>query len=266
MDGRFGYIDPSGRFVISPRFISAGEFVDGHALVVENGPCQLIGYGPCDGLITPNSTAPSLHRCQYSVIDHSGNVVFAGTYIDTKHFSEGVAPMGDGKKWGYVDYSGKVVVPLQFDDAKALFSEGLAAVRVGRNIDLGELGKVGFIDGTGAMIVQPQFSSAQEFSEGFAVVVDENRKYSFIDKLGRRRFGRNFDAASGFVMGLAHVRVGKSYYSAKWSYMIRQENRFSLILINPSGGGVISEKLRIEKSLLHPVKNCRPSPPKPFPQ
>jgi hypothetical protein len=220
VDGRFGYIDPSGHFVIPPRFMSADEFADGHALVVENGPCQLIGYGPCDGLMPPNSTTASLHRCQYSVIDHSGNVVFAGAYIDAKHFSEGVAPMGDGKKWGYVDYSGKALVPIQFDDAEP-FSEGLAAVRVGRNIDLGELGKVGFIDRTGAMIIQPQFLSAQEFSEGFAVVMDENRKYSFIDRMGRRRFGRNFDAASGFVMGLAHVRSGRNYYSARWSYIDR---------------------------------------------
>jgi hypothetical protein len=64
------------------------------------------------------------------------------------------------------------------------------------------------------MIIRPQFFSAEDFSEGFAVVVDENQKYSFIDTKGRRRFGRDFDGASGFVMGLAHVRVGIDYYSA----------------------------------------------------
>jgi hypothetical protein len=159
-----------------------------------------------------------MRRCEYSVIDHSGNVVFAGTYIDAKHFSEGLAPMGDGKNWGYVDYSGKVLVPLQFDNAEP-FSEGLAGVRVGRNRGLGKFGKVGFIDSTGAMIIQPQFFSAEDFSEGFAVVIDENQKYSFIDTKGRRSFGRDFDGASGFVMGLAHVRVGRDYYSAKWSYI-----------------------------------------------
>jgi hypothetical protein len=221
---RFGYIDRSGNFVIPARFASAGEFADGHALVVENGPCQLIGYGPCEFPANPPYMIPdganaalkpndnSAQRCRYSVIDQSGKVLFAGGYIDAKHFSEGLAPMGDGKRWGFVDYSGKVRIPLEFEDAEP-FSEGLARVRLGA--------KFGFIDKNGVVVIQPQFFSAQDFSEGLAVVADGNYKFWFIDTKGRRAIAGDYDGASSFVMGLAHVRVGRDYYSAKWSYIDR---------------------------------------------
>ena len=222
LGGRFGYIDRSGSLVIPARLASAADFADGHALVIENGPCQLIGYGPCEyplnppymipdsSGVAPKSPGNSVQRCRYSVIDHGGKVLFAGSYIDAKHFSEGLAPMGDGKSWGFVDYTGKVRIPLQFDDAEP-FSEGLARVRRGR--------KVGFIDKSGVMVIQTQFFSAEDFSEGLAVVMDDGYRYSFIDTKGKRAIAGDFDGASSFVMGLAHVRVGRNYYAAKWSYI-----------------------------------------------
>jgi WG containing repeat len=220
--GRFGYIDHSGKLAIPARFASADDFADGHVLVIENGPCQLIGYGPCEYPLNPPSMIPdgygispkrsdrSVQRCSYSVIERSGRVVFSGSYIDAKRYSEGLAPMGDGKSWGFVDYSGKVKVPLQFQDAEP-YSEGLARVRRG--------GKFGFINKNGAMVIPPQFFDAQDFSEGVAVVMDDNYKYSFVDTKGKRSIAGDFDGASSFVMGLAHVRVGQDYYSAKWSYI-----------------------------------------------
>lgn len=44
-------------------------------------------------------------------------------------FSGDLAPVKMGNKWGYIDYTGTFVIPLQFEDAHS-FSEGLAAVKV----------------------------------------------------------------------------------------------------------------------------------------
>lgn len=71
------------------------------------------------------------------------------------------------------------------------------------------------------MAIPPQYSSAESFSEGLAVVVDENGLYIYIDKKGQRAIPGYFTAASSFVMGLGHVRVGRDYYSAKWSWIDR---------------------------------------------
>lgn len=79
--------------------------------------------------------------------------------------------------------------------------------------------RVGFIDKTGAIVIRPQFFSAGDFSEGVAAVMNEEHKYSFMNTKGRRAIAGDFDGASSFVMGLAHVRTGRDYYSAKWSYI-----------------------------------------------
>ncbi len=233
--GRYGYSDRSGALVIPARFAYAATFSDGHALVIEDGPCQRIGYGPCEYPLNPPCTTPegatmppgmSPRRCRYSVIDHKGAIVFATSYVDANPFAEGLAPVGDGKQWGYIDHTGKLRIPLQFEDAEP-FSEGLARVRRGH--------KVGFIDKTGAIVIQPQFSSAQDFSEGLAVVTDENYKSWFVDMTGKRGIPGEFDGASSFVMGLAHVRVGRNYYSAKWSY-IDKSGKAILTYSDQSGG------------------------------
>jgi hypothetical protein len=66
-----------------------------------------------------------------------------------------------GKKWGYIDKSGKIVIEPQFDWALH-FTEGLAAVKV--------KGKYGFLDQTGKMVIQPQYHEARNLSEGLAPV------------------------------------------------------------------------------------------------
>ncbi len=51
--------------------------------------------------------------------------------------------------------------------------------------------------------------------------MNSERRYWFIDRRGRRAIAGDFDAASGFVMGLAHVRQGRDYTFARWSYIDR---------------------------------------------
>jgi hypothetical protein len=104
--GRYGYIDRSGKMVIPARFHSASPFSEGLALVIETGFCTRRGYLPCDGWAKP---PPS---CKYTVIDKTGNVVWRSRYIDAKPYSEGLAAVGDGTKWGFVDKTGALCISL----------------------------------------------------------------------------------------------------------------------------------------------------------
>jgi hypothetical protein len=45
-------------------------------------------------------------------------------------FSEGLARVQVGEKWGFIDKTGNLVIQPQFDEASE-FSEGLARVRIG---------------------------------------------------------------------------------------------------------------------------------------
>lgn len=97
-------------------------------------------------------------------------------------------------KWGFIDRTGKMVIPPTFDkvigvnaESKTAFSdepvqnfhEGLAAVAVA--------GLWGYVDKSGKLVISPQFSDAGNFSEGLACVF-KSGKVGFIDRSGKVAF------------------------------------------------------------------------------
>src|ERR1019366_1426959 len=76
-------------------------------------------------------------------------------------FNEGLCAVKKDGKWGYIDTSGHLAIPAQFDSAGP-FVEGLATVKLGS--------QVGFIDKTGQYAINPQFPEAGDFHGGLAAV------------------------------------------------------------------------------------------------
>ena len=108
LDGRYGYVDPEGRMVIEPRFLSAHYFSAGLA-AVETG----------DG---------------WSFIGREGEVVLPGPYEEAESFTdldEGpLAAVRIGGRWGFVDSSGALVIKPRYEEAWAFNDSGRAAVRL----------------------------------------------------------------------------------------------------------------------------------------
>ena len=68
--------------------------------------------------------------------------------------------------------------------------------------------KWGYVDETGEYVIQPQFSYADKFYEGMAVVKDcDTGLYGYIDSFGEWVIPPQFDWASGFVNGYAVVAM-----------------------------------------------------------
>ena len=98
-------------------------------------------------------------------------------------------PVREGKQSGFIDRSGKLVVPPKYDSVGE-FSEGRARVYVGN--------KAGYIDHTGKMVIEPKYDNAEEFDQGHAVVRDE-QGYAIID-----RDGKTVNRIPHRVMGSLH--------------------------------------------------------------
>lgn len=81
--------------------------------------------------------------------------------------------------------------------------EGLVRELMVRN------GKLGFADETGRTVIPCQWISAEPFSEGLALVQNNDKLYGFIDKMGEEIIPCKWYMATSFHEGRA--RVGKHY-------------------------------------------------------
>jgi hypothetical protein len=165
-------------------------------------------------------------------IDKTGREVVPPQFDRTRRFFEGLAAVERNGKYGYIDKTGREVIPLQFDDVY-FFSEGLAEVE--RN------GKWGFIDKTGREVVPPQFDRTRRFFEGLAWVT-RNGKEGYIDKTGREVLPIRYESASHCANGLYVVSDAKkdAFYlldanGKRIAEFDRQEEVRTRTITSPSG-------------------------------
>ena len=141
-------------------------------------------------------------------IDRTGKVVIPPQFDSVSGFSEGLAlAMRNGKKF-FIDRNGKTAFEAKFDIVNN-FSEGLAAVNIGqtRIAHIGLIdkpGRWGFIDKSGQLIIPMKFTHAESFSEGLAAIRDGERG-GFIDHTGKMIFEVPLDVTLGFHEGIAGV-------------------------------------------------------------
>ncbi|MCK5371155.1 MAG: WG repeat-containing protein, partial [Cyclobacteriaceae bacterium] len=89
-------------------------------------------------------------------------------------FSEGLALIRNGKKYGFINQKGDIAIKAEYDDAN-YFKEGLAAVMKNDNW--------GYINQTGEFVIEQRFDAAFPFSNNFAVV-KSGGKFGLINKNG----------------------------------------------------------------------------------
>lgn len=100
-------------------------------------------------------------------------------------------PFRSGTKWGYLDTSGKELIPAIYWDAGD-FSEGLAPVRVG--------GRYGYINGDGKLQIAARFDFAEPFLNGLGKVWLAGKPF-FVDKKGKQTYQNTFLETNGFQDG-----------------------------------------------------------------
>ena len=178
-DKQYAVINRDFQLVTDYRFEEAGSYRDGRLAVMMGGK-----WGYIDG------QGNQLIACKYDPY----NGVEGGQYLSIPEplelflrdadtlglydFSEGLASIYQDGKWGYINTSGELVIPLQFELARP-FSEGLAAVK--------QDGKWGFIDQTGKVMISPQYDYVLNFQDGLAVVGDQDGSYKcYIDQDGQK--------------------------------------------------------------------------------
>ena len=128
---------------------------------------------------------------------------------------EGLFRIRQNGKTGFIDRTGKVVIPPQSDlnipdyGEYPEFKAGLAQIEIqtdGPKSNVLSNSKFGFVDTNGTVVVPPQYDSVYDFSEGLALV-QMNHRYGFIDTTGRVVIPLQWQRAGYFYDGLAHVCI-----------------------------------------------------------
>ena len=122
-------------------------------------------------------------------------------------FSEGLALVENRDRCGFVDTSGKLVISMEYCEAKP-FSEGLAAVSLeDSQVYLHgqyDREKWGYIDKTGRMVIDAKYRTAEPFSEGLAMVRTEDG-VGYIDKSGKEVIPCQYRWGGYFRNGVTYV-------------------------------------------------------------
>jgi WG containing repeat len=130
-DGKWGYIDKSGKEIVPCKYDYIGDFLDGVAPVKIN---RKSGFVDIFG--------KEVIACKYD---------FIGKFYDVDVFDSSVgkhvtvmAKVRIGKRWGYIDKRGKEIIPIKFDYISMPSDKGYLKVQ--------NEGKYGIIDITGKEI------------------------------------------------------------------------------------------------------------------
>jgi serine/threonine-protein kinase len=194
-------------FVINQRLLVVPKLV----LVRLNGKYGYVSGGklviPCQFGLANNFSeglASVIKGVKWGFINTIGELAIPYQFDDADNFSEGLAQVKRGVKWGFINTNGQLVIPCQFDDADN-FSEGLAKVKIAE--------KWGFINTNGQLVIPCQFDDADNFSEGLAKVKIAE-KWGFINTIGKLVIPCQFDNTWFFSEGLATVQIG-----GKWGFI-----------------------------------------------
>ena len=192
-----------------------------------------------EGLVEANSYQDAM------VVNSSGKIIVPkGKYIKVSEFSEGLSGViNSDYKVGFIDKTGKVIIPLSYAPAVSgegggiievnPFKEGLASMAK-QNNDGNE--SWGFIDKTGKTIIPFKYIAAGNFGSGIAPVAimkKDEYVWGYIDKYAKTVIPFSFDYAGSFSENIAVVTKNGSYgvidtkgkmiVPAKYEYM----NNFS---------------------------------------
>jgi hypothetical protein len=221
VNGRWGFIDTSGKLAIPAVFAGTLGFSEGLASATLGAEAAEAagkdkrhikdGYIDTTGkyVIPPqfdfafpfsDGMAQISVGGQHGYVDKAGKAFYLDpTFQRHEDFSEGFAVVGYSNwgKQGYIDKTGQVAIDLIYDGARR-FSEGLAAVAIGK--------RWGYIDKSGQIAIQPEFDGCRDFLEGLAPVLIRNR-WGYIDRRGRVVIQPQFVEAAEFSQDLAAVRI-----------------------------------------------------------
>ncbi len=148
---------------------------------------------------------------KWGLMDGSGKMITPSIYQligNNGKFSEGLLAIVLNKKSGYIDTTGKVVIPTKYDECNP-FKHGTATVWVGENC--------GLIDKTGKIIIPVKYSLVDDTWDKAIVQVSiynkttERAKFGLFTRSGKVLLPVSYDEIGNIINGIAMLKQLKHY-------------------------------------------------------
>jgi hypothetical protein len=201
----WGYVNLKGEFIIPAQFSKCFPFSDaGYAPIHDTKNKQYY-------FINLKGEKLSTEITDYKLIGLLG--------FDVKGFSNGLVAINQGKKWGFMNTNGKILIPVKFDDVTE-FIDGYAVAKNGEKyIVLNTIGEEFPVESSDVVNVK-------EFSEEFAPYKSVNKQFGFIGKDGKIAIQAQFESVGYFYNDLAWAKTmdGKlGYINKKGEWVIKPQ-------------------------------------------
>jgi len=250
---KYGFVDKSGKVVISPKYDNVMPFVGGIAAVKRD---KKVGFVDKTGkeIVPPTyesagycyvevesdgknysciggSDYDYLKRGYLPVVEKAGkySTPFGGEYDFLVHVDSNLFLAQKGGKWGLIDKNNREVLSFKYDDLSHLHKDLFV---------YSERGKYGVISLKRGVIVQPKYNKIFYAGEGIIGLV-LNNKVGFMDTSGNIIVQPKYDTLTlGFINGFALMyNKGKPYLLSKDGKEV--EIKYSGWLVHLGGGMLI---------------------------
>jgi hypothetical protein len=161
----------------------------------------IYGQGVSYGFRTP--VAAVSREQKWGFIDTTGREIVPLRYQDVGRIGYSLTAVRVENKWGYLDTAATLAIPARFDSAGEFGVWGV--VKVGD--------QYGFINDQGRWMISPEFE-AVERADHSGYIVRKQGRYGFVIPRGQKTVIGWYDEVSPFYAGLAGVK-----YQGRWAYV-----------------------------------------------
>lgn len=179
-DGKYGFIDTTGKVVIAPKYDKETPERIARGERYNESTYENYRY---DGFYEGLAVVVQNERAGY--IDKSGRVVIPFQFEKAYGFEHGRAWVRQNGKWGMINTSGRLVLPAMHAFPSYLSAKELLALD-GFHEGLIPLAKdtvYGYADTNGVMVIPFKFTRAEPFYEGMAAAY-KGEQMGFINRSG----------------------------------------------------------------------------------
>ncbi len=270
-DGKWGYIKPNAKYVISPKFSSASRFCGGVAVVSVNGAYGYIGedgeytiapqYDMALDFSDDSGLAAIKADGKWGYINAEGGAVIEPRFEQAFTFEDGHATVKLYGDYGVIDTDGKFLIEPIFDEHFVFEKDGNATVKTGS--------RYGYIDAEGSFIIAPRYRDMGSFGDqSLTYAARGDGKYGFIDKEGKFVIEPQFEDAGEFSSGIAPVKSdglwgyigedGKYVIDPRFSsasafyadgYAICEDALGKTVVIDISGNNVLGAEMNLSHAI-----------------